>query len=264
MIATREGLGSALPLLDMSGDTYQADHSNNMPFIRSLTRTALIFAAGATVALVGANWYAKSQVDEARSKIGQLQGEITTKTNELLGFTKYTTFLTVGKQALTEQAKLIAASITREEGSTQIVEASILGLKSASTVAVTYTAEYSFGFDLRPDKYELRATDKGLEIHVNRPTLLVAPGITNLRHRVLNGGLLTDDKGVIIRMMQDASKRAEKQGQALASEPSVMALSEKSLTSFLHGFLAKQPGVRIVPHITVVYRQPPKEVSAAQ
>lgn len=235
-----------------------------MPFIRSLTRTVLIFAAGATVSLVGANWYAKSQVDEARSKIGQLQGEITTKTNELLGFTKYTTFLTVGKQALTEQAKLIAATIKRDEGSTQVVERSVLGLMSASTVEVSYTAEYSFGFDLRPDKYELRATDKGLEIHVNRPTLLVAPGITNLRHRVLNGGLLTDDKGAIIRMMQDASKRAEKQGQALASEPSVMALSEKSLTGFLHGFLEKQPGVRIVPHITVVYRKSQLPASAPQ
>lgn len=253
-----------MSLLDMSADTYQADHSNNMPIIQSLTRAVLIFAAGATVALVGANWYAKSHVDEARSKIGQLQGEITTKTNELLGFTKYTTFLSVGKQALTEQAKLIAATITRDEGSTQVVERSVLGLTSASTVAVTYTAEYSFGFDLRPDKYELRATDKGLEIHVAPPMLVATPAVTNLRHRVLNGGLLTDDKGAIMRMMQDASKRAERQGQTLASDRAVMALSEKSLTNFLYGFLEKRPGVRIVPHITVVYRQPSKEVASAQ
>ncbi len=42
----------------------------------------------------------------------------------------------------------------------------------------------------------------------------------------------------------------------MASEPAILALCEKSLTEFLYGFLSKQPGVRQVPRISVVYRKP--------
>jgi hypothetical protein len=40
----------------------------------------------------------------------------------------------------------------------------------------------------------------------------------------------------------------------MASDPAVLALCEKSLTEFLYGFLTKQPGVKQVPRIRVVYK----------
>jgi hypothetical protein len=52
---------------------------------------------------------------------------------------------------------------------------------------------------------------------------------------------------------ETASVRAKAQGTAMASETPILALCEKKLIEFLHGFLAKQPGVKVVPHITVVY-----------
>lgn len=68
--------------------------------------------------------------------------------------------------------RLLSATVVREEGSTQIIEKSVLGLASTGVVAVTYTAEYAFSFDLGPDRYDLRATDRGIEVHVNPPRLV--------------------------------------------------------------------------------------------
>lgn len=81
---------------------------------------------------------------------------------------------------------------------------------------------------------------------------------------MVSGGLFTDEKAAIIRLQEEAARRAQQQGQAMASEPAVMALCEKSLTAFLYAFLEKQPGVKSVPRITVVYRQPTKAASTAQ
>jgi len=52
----------------------------------------------------------------------------------------------------------------------------------------------------------------------------------------------------------EASKRAQGRGEQLASDPAIMALCEKQLTTFLRNFLLKQPNVTTVPHIAVVYR----------
>ena len=150
--------------------------------------------------------------------------------------------------------KLLAATVVREEGATQIIEKSVLGIASTGVVAITYTAEYAFGFDLRPESYELHATNGGIEVHIHRPTLVAAPAVTNLQHRILSGGLLTDNKGAVIKLSQEAAKRARQQGEAMASDPAVLALCEKSLTEFLYGFLTKQPGVKQVPRIRVVYK----------
>jgi len=214
---------------------------------------ALLAAAGCAVALAFAVW-AWARLQAAREEVALLQKEVTSRTEQLLGYTRYTSYLTVGQQSLAEQMKLLTATVVREEGATQIVEKSVLGLASTGVVAIWYTAEYAFGYDLRPGSYELRSTSKGLEVHLARPTLVTTPAISQLRHRVLSGGLLTDDKGAIIRLQQEAAQRAATQGRAMAAEPAVLALCEKSLTTFLADFLSRQPGVQSVPRITVVYR----------
>lgn len=218
-----------------------------------LTLLTLLLAMLAAIAAT-AWWVAQGRMRAARAQVAQLQQEVSQKTEQLLGYTRYTDYLTVGKQSLSEQMKLMAATVVREEGTTQIVEKSVLGLASTGVVAIWYSAEYSFGYDLRPQSYELRSTPAGIEIHLAKPTLVATPAISQLRHRVLSGGLLTDNKGAVIRLTQEASQRAAKQGAAMASDPAVMALCEKSLIAFLSDFLARQPGVKAVPRITVVYR----------
>lgn len=217
----------------------------------TLAAAALLACLLATGA---ATWWARHQVDAALAKTAHLQQQVTELQNALLGYTRYTSYLTAGKETLAEQMKLLAATVVREEGATQIIEKSVLGMASTGVVAITYTAEYAFGFDLNPQAYELRAVDSGIELHIHRPALVAAPAVTHLQHRILSGGLFTDNKGAVIKLSQEAARRARQQGEAMASDPAVMALCEKSLTEFLYGFLAKQPGVVQVPRITVVYK----------
>jgi hypothetical protein len=66
--------------------------------------------------------------------------------------------------------------------------------------------------------------------------------------------MFTDEKAAVLKLYAEASDRALKQGIAMASEPPILALCEKKLIEFLYGFLSKQPGVKVVPHITVVYQ----------
>jgi hypothetical protein len=89
---------------------------------------------------------------------------------------------------------------------------------------------------------------------VGKPRLVAAPAVTDLRYKVLSGGLLTDEKAAALKLYAEAAKSAQARGERLAGEPAIMALCEKQLTTFLRNFLLKQPDVKSVPHIAVVYR----------
>ncbi|WP_311220720.1 MULTISPECIES: hypothetical protein [unclassified Acidovorax] len=216
--------------------------------------SALVVAlALALLAALAGGWWVQSRLRAAQGEVTALQRQVVTTSDQLLGYTRYTTYLTAGQNTLAEQMKLLTATVVREEGATQIVEKSVLGLASTGVVAVWYTAEYAFGYDLRPGSYALKDTPQGLEVHLARPALVATPAVSQLRHRVLSGGLLTDEKSAVIRLQEEAARRAQAQGIAMAAEPAVVALCEKSLTGFLADFLARQPGVKAVPRITVVY-----------
>lgn len=222
--------------------------------------TLVIVLALALLAALAGGWWAQTRLRAAQGEVTALQRQVVTTSDQLLGYTRYTTYLTASQNTLAEQMKLLTATVVREERATEIVEKSVLGLASTGVVAVWYTAEYAFGYDLRPGRYTLKAVPKGLEVHLARPTLVATPAVTQLRHRVLSGGLLTDEKAAVIRLQQEAARRAETQGRAMANDPAVLALCEKSLTAFLADFLSRQPGVTAVPRITVVY--PPEPAGA--
>ncbi len=220
---------------------------------RSASFGFAVLALAFLAALAG-GWWAQAQWRAAQGEVAALQREVVSTQEQLLGYTRYTTYLTAGQNTLAEQMKLLTATVVREEGATQIVEKSVLGLQSTGVVAIWYTAEYAFGYDLRPGSYTLQATPQGLQVHLARPTLVATPAVSHLRHRVLSGGLFTDEQAAIVALQQEAARRALAQGQAMSAEPAVLALCEKSLTTFLADFLARQPGVKAVPRITVVYR----------
>lgn len=191
----------------------------------------------------------------SRGEVQELKSVVQRTEAELLGHTSYTSFLTAGKQSLAGQVTLLTATIVREEGVSQVVERLLLpGLSSSGTVAIWYAVEYSYGFDLRPNQYDVRAVPTGIEVRVKRPTLVATPAVTKLKYTILSGGVLTDEKAAVLKLYEEASVRAKAQGALMASEPPLLALCEKKLIEFLHGFLAKQPGVKVVPHITVVYQ----------
>lgn len=216
------------------------------------TRYAIVLV----LAAAGTTYFSMSRMlDMSRAESQKLKTVLTETQENLLGHTSYTSYMTSGKESLQGQMKLLAATVVREEGVTQVIERVLLpGLSSSGTVAIWYSVEYSFGFDLQPHNYDVRATADGIEVRVKKPTLLATPAVTNLRYKVLAGGMLTDEKAAALKLYEEAAIRAKSQGTAMAMEPPVLALCEKKIVDFLHAFLAKQPGVKVVPQIRVVYQ----------
>jgi hypothetical protein len=213
----------------------------------------LLIAVAVGVALL-AYLPMRDNLSIAQAEAQELKSVVETTEKELLGYTSYTSFITGGKQSLAGQMKLLTAKIVREEGVTQQVTRGVLpGLSSSGTVAIWYSAEYSFGFDLRPNQYDVRSIPSGIEVRVKKPILITTPAVSNLKYKVLTGGVLTDEKAAALKLYETASVRAKAQGTVMASEAPILALCEKKLIEFLYGFLAKQPGVKVVPHITVTY-----------
>lgn len=219
-----------------------------------MLKKGLALVVVALVAAIATYLALHSMIAKAKSEVQALQSVVTTTENKLLGHTSYTTYLTAGKEALSGQMKLLAATVTREEGVTRTVQRALLpGLISKATVAIWHTTEYSFGYNLEPDKYDLRAVTEGIEIRVKRPAQVATPAVSNLRHKVLEGGAFVDSQAALLKLTAEAAAGAKVRGDAMVSDPAVVALCEKRLVDFLSSFLTKQPGVKVVPRILVVY-----------
>ena len=213
-----------------------------------------VTAVAAFVLGAGITWgVMHAKINEAQLKEQHLQQEVVRQEQELLGWSRYTSYLTVSKQSLMEQVKLLTATVVRNEGVTQVIERSLLGFKSTGTVAIWYTADYAVGFDLQPNQYDIVSTGSEIEVHVKKPQLVAQPAVHDLRYQVLSGGVLTDEKTAVIELYAQAAREAQTRGEAMASDPAVMALSEKKLLDFLRDFLLKQPDVKVVPHIKIIY-----------
>lgn len=195
----------------------------------------------------------QGQVRSANERATLLQDSVTASERSLLGYTTYVRFLQEGKQQLTAQQKFLAATVSQPNAVTQVIDQSVLGFHSTGTVAIWYSVEYSFGYDLSADRYDIKSGPDGIQVVLGKPRLVATPAVTNLKYKVLSGGLLTDEHAAALKLYAEASKRAKSRGEQLASEPAIMALCEKQLTTFLRAFLLKQPNVTTVPHIAVVY-----------
>jgi hypothetical protein len=211
-------------------------------------------AGAAAVAAAATYFVMQGQVHSANERAELLQQTVTTKERSLLGQTTYVRYLQEGKRQLTAQQKFLAATVRQPYAVTQVIDQSVLGFHSTGTVAIWYSVEYSFGFDLEPGRFEITSDQAGIRVTVGKPRLVATPAVTNLRHKVLTGGLLTDEKAAALKLYAEASKRAQARGVQLATEPAIMALCERQLTTFLRAFLLQQPNVTTVPHIAVNYR----------
>lgn len=217
-------------------------------------RKLLVIMVLAGVLAASAVWLLwGGRVQLAQPQSHSVHEQVTEVQQQLLGYTAYTTHLLAGQQALQQHIKLLTASVTRQEGITQVIERSVLGLTSSATVAIWYTAEYAFGFDVQAGRYEVAHTPTGIEIRIAKPQLLTQPAVHNLRYQVLSGGLFTDEQAALLELTAQATRQARKQGHSMASDAAIVALCEKKLIAFLDAFLRQQPQVQYVPQIRVVY-----------
>ena len=212
-----------------------------------------ILAIAGAIAIGAVGTY-KALEQKTQSRVLEVQAEAAATKDTLLGYTKYTDYIVAGKQVVTAQAKFLAASVVRDYDFIEHIEVTNLGIKSNASVLVSYKVEYSFGYDLKPESFDLRATPAGIEVKIGKPMLVATPAATPLKHEILSKGIWTDEKGSVIAIQQRLQAIAQKNGLAMAQEEPIRAVCEKKLVEFLRDFIGKQPGVKLVPAITVVYK----------
>jgi hypothetical protein len=67
--------------------------------------------------------------------------------------------------------------------------------------------------------------------------------------------MFTNEAEAVIKLQQEAAGRVLAQGQEMARRDEIAALCERQLITTLRDFLMKQPGVKVVPQITVTYKE---------
>jgi hypothetical protein len=214
--------------------------------IRGAWLAMLALVVGGLAALGYGNFNLQEQVAEVEAQLTRTQ-------EELVGYTSYTTYLAKGKQSLHEQSKFLAASVTREDYWIEHARRDLYVLRSEGTVILKVAAEYSFGFDLSPDKFDLVGDARGIQVKVGRPILVAAPSVSLLAYEFPSKGVLVNEEQVALELMKRLPDDYALKGRAMANEEAIKALCEKKLVGFLRAFLEKQPGVKVVPNITVVY-----------
>ena len=223
--------------------------------VETMTNKTVVAAAiaGAVAAAIFFGLTKFWPLDPLEEKVRMLQAEVSSQRKDLLGYTKYTDYLYAGEKQLQEQMKFIAATVVRKEGYTRVVNKSILGVNFNSIVAISYTSEYSFGYALKPGDYDIGRTATGIQVTIRKPILVAAPATGSLSHRILSGSVFTNSQVAIIGLYEGLDARTLATGRALAKDEAVIALCEKKLVAFLQDFLARQPGVKHIPSITIAY-----------
>lgn len=187
------------------------------------------------------------------ARLMTMEEQLATTKHELFGYSHYTDYLTVTKRAISEQMKFLAAKVDREYVQVQHIERSVLMVPFDATVMVTYTVEYSFGYDLKPEALSISGDSTGIIIKRKKPELVASPSVEILSHRIVGSSLAIDERAAVIAIQQQLHSIASKNAMAIQSNEAVIALCEKKLTAFLHDFLAKQPNVKVVPAMHFVY-----------
>lgn len=208
---------------------------------------------GAIGAYLVGQYRSHQQQLDLLARLHTMEQTLSETKKELIGYTRYTDYLSTTKRAMTEQAKFLAAKVDREYVHVEHIERSKLLLKSEATIILKYAAEYSVGFELRPDDFSIGADASGIVVTLKKPKLVASPAVKLISHEIPSKGMLIDEKSAVIALQQQLHQVAEKKGEDIAAEEAVIALCEKSLTAFLRDFLSKQPNVKIVPAITIKY-----------
>ena len=209
----------------------------------------------------GITSYALLQGREERNLVDLLKSlrevkeELSQTKNDLLGYTKYTDYISVSKSAIEGQMKFLAAKIDREYFHVEHIERSTIGIKSYATIIIKYKVEYSFGFDLNPGSFSISSDSgkDGIIVTLRKPELVASPSVDIISHETPGAAFLIDEKAAVIDLQQKLLGIAKTRAKEIKNDAEVIALCEKKLAEFLRDFLAKQPGVRVAPVIKFAY-----------
>lgn len=221
---------------------------------KAITFTLSAFLIGSAITYSFFHFRQERDLGKLLAKLIEAKEELSQTQNTLLGYTKYTDYISVTKSAISEQMKFLAARINREYVHVEHIQKSTLGIKSNATIIVNYAVEYSFGYDLKPENFSISGDAQGITVTLKRPELVASPSVKINSHQIPNSSIFIDAQAAVIYLQQQLYPIAQSRAKAIQTDEAVVALCEKKFGEFLRDFLAKQPNVKTVPAIKFVYK----------
>ena len=83
--------------------------------------------------------------------------------------------------------------------------------------------------------------------------MLAPPSVKLVAVEVRGKSLVVDEDKASVELMKQIPDEFALKGKAMAQDEEIKALCEKKLIDFLRAYLEKQPGVMVIPNITVMY-----------
>jgi len=191
---------------------------------------------------------------ESSIKIRKANTELEATKAKLLGHTKFADYLSVGKQNLSDQAASLNVSVLRDYTSLERFTKDNHKLKADVLVVGRYSVEFSFAADLKADSLELVVEPPGIQIKCGQPVMMGSAVVKNAAHDVSVREVLPDERATFAEVQQKFMNLTHRHGMAVAREDAVRALCKTKMVDCLRDYLAKQPGVKQVPTIVVVFR----------
>lgn len=173
---------------------------------------------------------------------------------KLLGFSKYSEYLTPAKLYLSEQAKALGVTVARDYVQVDRLLPEKDKIKSEVMLIGKYQVEFSLAIDLKPDSFELSQDGAGITIKTGLPTLKSPPMVKSASHELSLSGVVVNEPALFAAAGQKFSTTAQSHGLAVAREDAVRALCKAKLLDALRDFLSRQPGVRALPMVVLNFR----------
>lgn len=191
---------------------------------------------------------------ESAVNIRKANTELEACQTKLLGYTKFADYLTAGKQNLTDQAASLNVSVLRDYTCLERFTKDKHRLKADVWVVGRYSVAFSFAADLKADSLELVVEPPGIQIKCGQPVMVGSAVVKNAAHEVSVSEILIDERAAFAEVQQKFMNLTHRHGAVVAREDAVRALCKTKIVDCLRDYLAKQPGVKQVPTIVVVFR----------
>ena len=214
----------------------------------------MVFCIGAGGAYILMEYRAFGERESAQKRINAVQNTLTAVKKDLSGHTKYTEFLAPAKNILIDKRKSMYAKVNRELAHVENIPKDPPRIKHLVTIIVKYNAEFIFELELKPENLEIVPTNNGIQIQVNKPTLVGLPAVKITSTEIPMNDVLEDEKPYIHEIQKKLPPIAYAYGPLLAIEECVKAYCEKKIIECLREYLMAQAGVKKVPVISVAYR----------
>ncbi|MEA1071774.1 hypothetical protein [Sphingomonas sp. LY160] len=162
------------------------------------------------------------------------------------------------RSTIQKESSFLTLTVKEDRMRDQLLEKSIKYTpfpSSRARVRVNYHVEYPIGYNLKPTDVTVSSAPNGLILTLQRPQLIAAPSVILQSYKILERGILLDEKVALLELQQRIQPEVARRAQEILGRPNVLPESERALGSFLKAIMAKMADQgEPPPHIQFIYR----------